>query len=160
VPGWRRKGIARQLPKMTLDCGAHSRRQTALHAAKMPGRSIGATGSRQRSREMELVLSPRSANPPALHARILSGPARECHLRRGGGPDMARLLVRRDGPRDLDAVDERMIRLLQRDGRVSQEQLAREVHLSRPAVHERLRRLERVGAIHGYRAMVDWEALG
>jgi Lrp/AsnC family leucine-responsive transcriptional regulator len=51
------------------------------------------------------------------------------------------------------------MRLLHANGRLSQEQLAREVHLSRPAVHERIRRLEEEGVIRGYTAVLDWRAL-
>jgi len=42
----------------------------------------------------------------------------------------------------LDEVDARIVRLLRANGRASQEQVARAVHLSRPAVHERIKRLE------------------
>ncbi len=60
----------------------------------------------------------------------------------------------------LDQVDLGLIRLLQGDGRISQEELAREVGLSRPAVHERLRKLEQHGIIQGYTVHVDWSAVG
>ncbi|MFN3650572.1 MAG: Lrp/AsnC family transcriptional regulator [Armatimonadota bacterium] len=60
----------------------------------------------------------------------------------------------------LDAIDIQIVRLLQENGRLTHEQLGREVHLSRPAVHERVRRLEQAGVLRGYRAVVDWEALG
>jgi len=60
----------------------------------------------------------------------------------------------------LDDIDRTLIRLLRANGRLSQEQLAREVHLSRPAVHERIRRLEEEGVIRGYKAVLDWSALG
>lgn len=60
----------------------------------------------------------------------------------------------------MDATDIQIVRLLQRSGRLSHEQIAREVHLSRPAVHERVRRLEQEGVIRGYGADVDWDAIG
>ncbi|TCJ19939.1 Lrp/AsnC family transcriptional regulator [Rubrobacter taiwanensis] len=60
----------------------------------------------------------------------------------------------------MDAVDREIVRLLHADGRMSQERVAREVRLSRPAVHERIKRLEERGVIRGYRALVDWGALG
>lgn len=60
----------------------------------------------------------------------------------------------------MDDIDRAMARLLRDNGRLSQEQLAREVHLSRPAVHERIRRLEEEGVIRGYKAVLDWSALG
>jgi Lrp/AsnC family leucine-responsive transcriptional regulator len=42
---------------------------------------------------------------------------------------------------------------------MSREAVAREVNLSRPAVHERIKRLENDGVIRGYRTLVDWAAL-
>lgn len=60
----------------------------------------------------------------------------------------------------LDAIDEEIVRLLRANARLSQEQIGREVHLSRPAVHERVRRLEEQGIIRRYAAQVDWAALG
>src|SRR6266511_5050469 len=60
----------------------------------------------------------------------------------------------------MDSIDRHLVSLLRVNGRLSQEQLAREVNLSRPAVHERLKRLEEQGAIRGYTAVIDWEAWG
>ncbi|HEU5200643.1 MAG TPA: Lrp/AsnC family transcriptional regulator [Ktedonobacterales bacterium] len=59
----------------------------------------------------------------------------------------------------MDDVDRKIVRLLHSNGRVSHEQLAREVHLSRPAVHERVKRLEEDGVLLGYHAQVNWEAM-
>ncbi|GHO97802.1 hypothetical protein KSF_078500 [Reticulibacter mediterranei] len=42
----------------------------------------------------------------------------------------------------MDEIDRAIVRLLLSNGRLSQEQIARVVHLSRPAVHERMKRLE------------------
>jgi Lrp/AsnC family leucine-responsive transcriptional regulator len=55
----------------------------------------------------------------------------------------------------LDAVDWRLLAELQADGRLSFKELARRVHLSPPAVAERVRRLEQSGVITGYAARVD-----
>lgn len=66
-----------------------------------------------------------------------------------------------DGRRPtVDEFDEAILRELRRNARLSQEQIGHEVNLSRPAVHERMRRLEERGVIHGYTARVDWRALG
>jgi Lrp/AsnC family leucine-responsive transcriptional regulator len=62
--------------------------------------------------------------------------------------------------RQIDAVHLRILRELQRDGRLSVAELGRRVGLSSPAVAERLQRLERDGVITGYRAEVDPRALG
>ncbi|MBA3305516.1 MAG: Lrp/AsnC family transcriptional regulator [Thermoleophilaceae bacterium] len=60
----------------------------------------------------------------------------------------------------MDAIDREIVRLLRANGRINQESVAREVRLSRPAVHERIKRLEGSGVIRGYEALVDWVALG
>ena len=55
----------------------------------------------------------------------------------------------------LDDTDWRILDELQRDGRVSFNELGRRVSLSPPSVAERVRRLESRGVITGYRATVD-----
>lgn len=60
----------------------------------------------------------------------------------------------------MDTTDRQIIDLLRANGRLSREQIAREINLSRPAVHERVKRLEEQGVIRGYTAEVDWNALG
>lgn len=54
-----------------------------------------------------------------------------------------------------DEIDWRIIVELQRDGRLSYRQLSRLVHLSPPAVAERVCRLEDSGVITGYQARID-----
>lgn len=60
----------------------------------------------------------------------------------------------------MDTIDQAIVRLLLAHGRMSHEQLAQEVHLSRPAVHERIKRLQEEKILRGYKAVVDWGALG
>lgn len=60
----------------------------------------------------------------------------------------------------LDAVDRRLVLALSADGREAASGLARRLGLSRQAVAERIRDLERRGVIRGYRADVDPAALG
>jgi Lrp/AsnC family leucine-responsive transcriptional regulator len=60
----------------------------------------------------------------------------------------------------LDQIDRRIIGELATDGRVPFAELGRRVNLSSPAVAERVRRLENVGVITGYRAEIDPRALG
>jgi Lrp/AsnC family leucine-responsive transcriptional regulator len=55
----------------------------------------------------------------------------------------------------LDETDWRILEELQRDGRVSFNELGRRVNLSAPSVAERVRRLESIGVITGYRATID-----
>ncbi|RYG40552.1 Lrp/AsnC family transcriptional regulator [bacterium] len=59
----------------------------------------------------------------------------------------------------MDRTDQDIVRLLRGNGRLSHEEISREIHLSRPAVHDRVKRLEANGVIRGYRAEVDWEAV-
>jgi Lrp/AsnC family transcriptional regulator, leucine-responsive regulatory protein len=60
----------------------------------------------------------------------------------------------------MDAIDCKIVALVSAHGRLSHEEIARRVHLSRPAVHERVKRLEADGIILGYRAVVDWQSIG
>jgi Lrp/AsnC family leucine-responsive transcriptional regulator len=55
----------------------------------------------------------------------------------------------------LDAIDRQILRLLRADGRMSHAQIAKEVGLSGPAVHERVRKLEQRGVVEGYTAVLD-----
>lgn len=56
---------------------------------------------------------------------------------------------------EMDETDWRILAELQQDGRLSYKELGRRVHLSSPAVAERVRRLEAAGVIAGYGAKVD-----
>ena len=60
----------------------------------------------------------------------------------------------------LDAYDARILAELQANARVSIAELSRRVHLSQPAVRERVHKLEAGGVIRGYHAAVDLQALG
>ena len=59
-----------------------------------------------------------------------------------------------------DHYDTRILAELQADARLSMAELGRRVHLSQPAVTERVRKLEEAGIITGYRAVVDPLRLG
>jgi Lrp/AsnC family leucine-responsive transcriptional regulator len=59
-----------------------------------------------------------------------------------------------------DATDELLVRLLATDGRATLATLGTRAGLSVSAVQARVRRLEAKGAIRGYTAAVDYEALG
>lgn len=60
----------------------------------------------------------------------------------------------------LDAVDRRMLEILQREGRIANAALAERLHLSPSPCLRRLRALERDGVIRGYRADLDRTRLG
>jgi Lrp/AsnC family transcriptional regulator, leucine-responsive regulatory protein len=61
---------------------------------------------------------------------------------------------------EVDSLDLALLRALTENARQSQRALARQVQMSAPAVADRLARLERAGVIRGYRADIDWAALG
>jgi Lrp/AsnC family transcriptional regulator, leucine-responsive regulatory protein len=61
---------------------------------------------------------------------------------------------------EVDEPDLALLRALAVDARQSQRALARAIEMSPPAVADRLARLERSGAIRGYRVDIDWAALG
>lgn len=61
---------------------------------------------------------------------------------------------------DLDDINRDILELLLADGRISYRELGERVGLTAPAVTERVRKLEELGVIKGYRAVVDYEALG
>jgi Lrp/AsnC family transcriptional regulator, leucine-responsive regulatory protein len=61
---------------------------------------------------------------------------------------------------ELDAHDTRILAELQADARLTMAELGRRVHLSQPAVTERVRKLEASGVISGYRATVNLAKLG
>ena len=60
----------------------------------------------------------------------------------------------------LDAVDWRILRELQGDGRVTNVELARRAGISPPPCLRRVRALEKAGVIKGYRAVLDQKQLG
>jgi Lrp/AsnC family transcriptional regulator, leucine-responsive regulatory protein len=61
---------------------------------------------------------------------------------------------------DMDALDHRILALLLRDGRTPASQIADQVGLSRPAVADRIEKLERQGVIRGTTVVVEPSALG
>ncbi|MFM2044173.1 MAG: hypothetical protein RLY86_2749 [Pseudomonadota bacterium] len=61
---------------------------------------------------------------------------------------------------DLDAGDVRILRALQGEGRLSNQDLADRVGMSTSPCWRRVRRLEEAGVIRGYRADLDRRALG
>lgn len=61
---------------------------------------------------------------------------------------------------DLDAIDWKILRELQNDGRMTNVELSRRVGISAPPCLRRVKRLEETGIIRGYRALLDSPALG
>ena len=61
---------------------------------------------------------------------------------------------------ELDDYDHRILGWLLRDGRAPASQIAESIGLSRPAVAERIEKLERNGVVLGTTVVIDPEALG
>lgn len=61
---------------------------------------------------------------------------------------------------ELDGFDRKIINILAVDGRISVTELARRIGLSKSPTQARLKRLEEVGVIKGYRALYDPILLG
>ncbi|NOX61992.1 MAG: Lrp/AsnC family transcriptional regulator [Chloroflexi bacterium] len=60
----------------------------------------------------------------------------------------------------IDEIDQRILQILQKDGRMRNAQIAQRISLSPPATHARIKRLEEQGLIRGYVALVDRERAG
>lgn len=60
----------------------------------------------------------------------------------------------------IDAINDRILQALSRDGRISNIELAEKAGLSPSACLRRVQELERSGVIKGYRAVLDRAALG
>ncbi|MGB3387903.1 MAG: Lrp/AsnC family transcriptional regulator [Pseudaminobacter sp.] len=61
---------------------------------------------------------------------------------------------------DLDAIDWKILRELQEEGRMTNVELSRRVGISAPPCLRRVKRLEDAGIIRGYRALLNAPALG
>jgi DNA-binding Lrp family transcriptional regulator len=61
---------------------------------------------------------------------------------------------------DLDAIDWKILRELQDEGRITNVELSSRVGISAPPCLRRVKRLEEAGIIRGYRALLNAPALG
>jgi Lrp/AsnC family leucine-responsive transcriptional regulator len=61
---------------------------------------------------------------------------------------------------DIDAIDRKILSILQKDGRTTMQELADRVGLSLSPCHRRVRLMEERGIINRYAAMVDQKAIG
>src|ERR1051325_8420502 len=60
----------------------------------------------------------------------------------------------------INSIDYKLIDLLQKNARMTQSEMAAAVGLSKPAVAERLPKLEQEGVINGYVARINGRELG
>lgn len=66
----------------------------------------------------------------------------------------------KDYSMDLDETDKAILTELQNDSSISNVELARRISLSPPAVHARIKRLEELGYVRQYAAILDREKVG
>lgn len=79
----------------------------------------------------------------------------EFHLKFGIKLQYAALKRRIFAQMSLDEIDRRILRALQRNGRMSNAELSDDVHLSPSACHRRVQRMEKEGYIKDYVALLD-----
>ncbi len=60
----------------------------------------------------------------------------------------------------LDDMDIKILKLLELNGRMSHEEIAKKLNISRPAIHQRVSKLEKNKVIKGYKTDIDWNAVG
>ncbi|MGQ9721469.1 MAG: Lrp/AsnC family transcriptional regulator [Candidatus Jordarchaeum sp.] len=60
----------------------------------------------------------------------------------------------------LDEIDFQILKILQEEGRKPVAEIARQIKLASPSVHERISKLEQEGIIKGYTAILDNKKLG
>lgn len=63
-------------------------------------------------------------------------------------------------PSDIDTIDRNILRRMQDDGRITNAELADLVGLSAAACHKRVKRLDGLGIIRGYTAIIDPRVAG
>src|SRR5258708_32494851 len=61
---------------------------------------------------------------------------------------------------EMDAIDRRILAILQENGRLSNQEIAERINLSPSPCLRRIRRLEESGVIRGYVALLDAQKLG
>jgi Lrp/AsnC family transcriptional regulator, leucine-responsive regulatory protein len=77
---------------------------------------------------------------------------------RGGGALPFRPVAAENG--SFDPIDRRILEILATEARISWKDLGQRVHLSPNTVADRVRRLERLGVVVGFEAVLDPERLG
>jgi Lrp/AsnC family leucine-responsive transcriptional regulator len=61
---------------------------------------------------------------------------------------------------NVDRINRRILRYLEKDGRISNSELAQKVGLSPSACLRRVQELEKSGIVKGYRAVINRQAMG
>jgi DNA-binding Lrp family transcriptional regulator len=63
-------------------------------------------------------------------------------------------------PSEIDTIDRNILRRIQDNGRITNAELAEQVGLSAAACHKRVKRLDTLGVIQAYTAIIDPRAAG
>src|SRR5450631_650074 len=114
------------------------------------------------SGELCKIRNPRTHSLGFLRLRVASIRAimfRETLFRGMDGPGFC-LSPEGSLPARLDAIDRKILKELQDDGRMTNVELSRRVGISAPPCLRRVRALEEAGYIKGYRALLDEKKLG
>jgi Lrp/AsnC family leucine-responsive transcriptional regulator len=61
---------------------------------------------------------------------------------------------------ELDAVDLKILKLLQQDGRLAHSAIGKIIGLTGPSIYARIQRMEKAGVILGYTAQINPDAVG
>ena len=60
----------------------------------------------------------------------------------------------------MDILDKQILNILHKNGRITHEEISKQLNMSRPAIHQRISKLEQQGIIEGYRTKINWSKLG
>lgn len=60
----------------------------------------------------------------------------------------------------MDDIDRGILELLENNGRLSHEEIGKRLNMSRPAIHQRVSKLEQNKTIKGYNSEIDWSKAG
>lgn len=60
----------------------------------------------------------------------------------------------------MDEMDIKILKLLESNGRMSHEEMSKRLNISRPAIHQRVSKLEQNNIIKGYSAEINWSKAG
>lgn len=60
----------------------------------------------------------------------------------------------------MDARNKKILEILQKNGRITNKEIAEQIYLSPPSVLERVKKLETDGVILGYKALLNRKAIG
>src|SRR5437773_459365 len=141
-------------PLETAGATAPSCRRSSGSSDWRDSRDPRARGCRARSAGHRSAAPRHGPSPTGLSGTKRSGPPRPA-CGRVLAPAAARPRGGPSRPPPSSRPARKLLRLLATDGRSSYQALADEVGLSRPAVMERVKRLEEAGYISGYGARVD-----